>query len=77
MLSKEIWEMRRVIEKEYREKANLTTGVLDNSRVDFEEKMFNLQNKCSHIWDNGEYATQYIAGSGLKICTICMKKTKQ
>jgi len=73
MSSNEIVSERKIIEEHFKKNVNITTGQLvASAKMEYEEKMKELQKKCPHIWDSGEYAIQKLNKGS--ICVICRKK---
>lgn len=72
MTSKELAKARRTLDDEHEKTANLITGQLTTAREDYNKKLKEIQEQCTHMWDNGEDAKQPL--SKMSLCTICRKK---
>lgn len=75
MSSQEIAKKRKALEQRFQNEANIINGQLTNAKEMFNFEMEELQKECTHIWDTGENAIQYL--STVNLCAICRKKFKK
>lgn len=72
MLSKEIIEKRRELQKELRSVVNFSTGLYSKEKQEWDKKVEELQTLCKHAWDDGETAME--KAETYSFCAICGKK---